>query len=68
MYVIELKMKSGQLETTGGYEIIDFKVNSSSINITTIGNKSKNLHFTDSKSVQIYASDPNNPILVRGGR
>lgn len=53
MHVIKYDRRHGQLEITGGYEIIEFKVNSSSITITTVDDREKRLNFSSSKCVQV---------------
>jgi len=68
MYAITYKKKSGQLETNEGYEIHEFKVNSSSVTVLTAGGTEKRLSFSSSKCVQIYSGNHNNPLLVLGGK
>ena len=68
MYALTHGKIAGQLVLEAGYEILDFKRNSSSITVTTKKDtKSIRLNFSTNKVVMIYSSTHNNPILTVGG-
>ena len=65
MHVLLYKQKSGQLELQEGYNILEFKINSSSVSILTETGTKKRLNFGTSKTVMIYDGH-NSPIIVLG--
>jgi hypothetical protein len=65
MYVLLYKKKSGQLELKEGYNILEFKINPSSVFVLTETGSKKRLEYGTSNTVTIYAGH-NSPIIVLG--
>lgn len=67
MYALTYKKKSGQLELDKGFEIKEFDIRSSSVDIVLHNDKEVRLSFSSSKAVFIYADNGSDPIIKLGG-